>query len=321
MNWNKIVREYFTYNRRERRGLSTLLVIICLLICLRLVIAFWPEEDYLYSDLQMSRLEKIATSIRIADSTENFPSTKDRKPSYEFSARLKEFSPQTLNPNEATVDKLVQTGLSKGSAVMLVKYVSAGGKIYDSKDLLKVYYMDTGWVEAMSGYFVFPENLAAVDTITNVRLSDIEESTGTSVSKERKQLQSRLDLNTADSIQLERIPGLGPFYVKEILRLREKLGGIRDYSQLLMIYKMRDETIDRVAENTFIDPNSFSYININQVSLDRLGRHPYITWRQAKTLINYRFQHGPFENLVDIKKCEVISDSTYQNLLPYLKLQ
>ena len=136
-----------------------------------------------------------------------------------------------------------------------------------------------------------------------------------------KQLQSRVDLNTADSISLERIPGLGPFYVKEIMKLRDKLGGIRDYAQLMMIYKMRDETIDRVADHTFIDSISFSYIYINQVSLDRLGRHPYITWRQAKILINYRFQHGQFENLSDIKKCEVITDSTYHNLLPYIKLQ
>lgn len=319
MNWSKIVREYFTYNKRERRGLSTLIFIIVCLIGVRLTIAYWPKDSYQFSDQQKEQLIELAAAIGTVDSSSTYSSTNTQKSSFDFSAPSISYSPDSLNPNEANVDLLVKTGLGKGSAVMLNKYVSAGGKIYNTEDLLKVYYMDTSWVEAMTDYFVFPKK--PFDSGNKDDFSKGRFSKDFPASKVVEQSQGRVDLNTADSIQLERIPGLGPFYVKEIIKLREKLGGIRDYSQLLMVYKMRDETIDGVAENTFIDSASFQFIYINQVSLDRLGRHPYISWRQAKTLINYRFQHGEFESLPDIKKCEVISDSTYQNLLPYLKLK
>jgi competence protein ComEA len=315
VNWSKIGREYFSYNRRERRGLSVLLFMIGILICLRLAIAFWPHEEYKFSDQQIARLDKLSIAIGQIDTTKPSFSYQNQSSDRQDPNPTQAYYPQVLDPNYANIDLLVETGLNKGSATMLIKYVAAGGKIYDTKALLRVYYMDSNWVEAMMEYFTFPEKPLRADSSNHEPVNDFSKRV------DKKQLQSRVDLNTADSMSLERIPGLGPFYVKEIMKLRDKLGGIRDYAQLMMIYKMRDETIDRVADHTFIDSISFSYIYINQVSLDRLGRHPYITWRQAKILINYRFQHGQFENLSDIKKCEVITDSTYHNLLPYLKLQ
>lgn len=318
MTWKKLVREYFTYNKREKRGLSVLLFLILASVLFRLVISIYPNAEYQWTKEQLEKIKRFETSISDAEAIDQ--NKVDQISAAELDTAQSHFELISFDPNEVSADFLVQAGLNQRSAKMLNKYVNAGGKIRSTDDLLKVYFMDTAWVDSLSDYFDFPEKETPSyeqkkEFKTDVRRDSFPEY------KTKKKLIVSLDINTADSVSLINLPGLGPFYAKEIIRLREKLGGIRDYSQLSMIYKMSEENIDRIADVTFIDPATFSYININEVKLDRLGRHPYIKWKEAKTLLNYRFQHGPFLKLEDIKKCGVISDSTYLNLAPYLILE
>lgn len=318
MTWKKLVREYFTYNKREKRGLSVLLFLILASVLFRLGISIYPNSEFQWTEEQLEKIRRFETSISDVEAVEQ--ENVDQISPAESDTAQSLFELVSFDPNEVSADFLVQAGLNERSASMLNKYVNAGGKIKSKDDLLKVYFMDTAWVDSLSNYFDFPEKETpsfekSKEFKTDFRRDSFPEN------KTKNKLIVPLDINTADSTSLDNLPGLGPFYVKEIIRLREKLGGIRDYSQLSMIYKMSEENIDRIADVTFIDPTTFSYININEVTLNRLGRHPYIKWKEAKTLLNYRFQHGPFLKLEDIKKCGVISDSTYLNLAPYLILE
>ncbi len=318
MTWKKLVREYFTYNKREKRGLSVLLFLILASVLFRLGISIYPIAEYQWTEEQLEKIKRFETSISDVEAIEQeYVGQIDIT---EIDSTQSLFELVSFDPNEVSVAFLVQTGLNERSASMLNKYVNAGGKIKSKDDLLKVYFMDTAWVDSLSDYLVFPQKETTSYEQKNEFKTDYKRDS-LSENKNKKKKIVPLDINIADSASLVNLPGLGPFYVKEIIRMREKLGGIRDYSQLSMIYKMSEENIDRIADVTFIDPTTFSYININKVKLDRLGRHPYIKWKEAKTLLNYRFQHGPFLKLEDIKKCGVISDSTYLNLAPYLILE
>ena len=87
------------------------------------------------------------------------------------------------------------------------------------------------------------------------------------------------------------------------------------------IYQIRDEALTSLYENTFIDTNALHRIPLNSASLEQLGSHPYLTWKQAKVIVAYRQQHGPYPSLVEIKRTQVISDSVYRNIAPYLSLE
>lgn len=295
-----------------------LLFLILASVLFRLGISIYPDSEYQWSEEQLEKMKRFETGISEVETVEQ--RNVDQISASEIDSTAPVFELVSFDPNEVSVEFLVQAGLDKRSAGMLKKYVNAGGKIYSTDDLLKVYFMDTAWVDSLSDYFVFPEKETPSYEQKKEFKTDYKRDS-LSENKNKKKKIVPLDINIADSSSLVNLPGLGPFYAKEIIRLREKLGGIRDYSQLSMIYKMSEENIDRIADVTFIDPANFSYININEVKLNRLGRHPYIKWKEAKTLLNYRFQHGPFLKLEDIKKCGVISDSTYLNLAPYLILE
>jgi len=70
-----------------------------------------------------------------------------------------------------------------------------------------------------------------------------------------------------------------------------------------------------------LDTSLIQRININEVDLKRLGYHPYLTWKQARIIINYRDQHGDYRTVKDIQKTLVISDSVYLKIAPYLSTE
>ena len=289
------------------------------MIVAKLAIALWPAEPYVFSDEQSA----LITAFSEATNQKEKFNKKAAQGSIEESRLMgasSSFALSPFDPNKAAASFLDSAGLNAKSLRMLMKYRDAGGVIKSEEHLLKIYFMDSSWVDSVSEFFLFP------DFENYTKEKDWEKSRSWSTFNESKTIIPskklvRQDLNIMDSVSIVSIPGLGPFYTKEILKLRAQFGGIRDYSQLTSIFKMRDETIDILTENTFIDSTSFEYININKADVEILGRHPYLTWKQAKVIVNYRFQHGSFENIEEIKNTGFISDSVYWNIEPYIRVK
>lgn len=101
------------------------------------------------------------------------------------------------------------------------------------------------------------------------------------------------------------------------------VGGFHSLDQLGEVYVLRDkpDAIVRIKELLTLDPNAVHYIPINSCTVEQLAEHPYARWKIAKPLVAYRTQHGPFEKIEDIQKCLLVTDSVYQKLAPYLKLE
>ena len=60
-------------------------------------------------------------------------------------------------------------------------------------------------------------------------------------------------------------------------------------------------------------------MNVNTVSLEQLKLHPYLNYKQAKMIVNYRKQHGSFLQLKDIRKIKPISPELFRKIALYLK--
>ena len=73
-----------------------------------------------------------------------------------------------------------------------------------------------------------------------------------------------IDLNSADTLLLTRVPGIGASFARRIYKYRELLGGYYVVEQLQEVYGMDRE---RYA-----------------ISRDSIPRHPYLQWRHTKVL-------------------------------------
>lgn len=121
-------------------------------------------------------------------------------------------------------------------------------------------------------------------------------------------------LNMADTATLMTVPGIGPYYARQIIRYGERLGGYVSVDQL-------DEIEDFPLESkkyfviTEANPRK---LNINQLSLNELKRHPYINFYRAKAITDYRRLHGPIQSLQDLRLQKDFPQEVIARLEPYV---
>lgn len=221
---------------------------------------------------------------------------------------------QNFDPNKASIELLTDLGLKPWIAERLINYREKVKPFEEPLELLKVYDIDSNWVEQALPYI-------------NIEKSFEEFAEGeqrNQIPKKRNEDYEKvlvIELNSADTADLKSIPGIGSYYAKQIVELKENLGGFSSFEQLLEIYKIRDQTLDNLNRYTTIDTSLIKRININKCDLKQLGRHPYLTWQQARIIIAYRDQHGDFNSIEEILKTEVIPDSVYVKIAPYLSIE
>jgi len=115
------------------------------------------------------------------------------------------------------------------------------------------------------------------------------------------------------------VKGIGPFYAKQILKYRNELGGFINYEQFTEIWGLEKLDVEKIKLLTTIDILLISKININSATIEKLRHHPYLNYKQAKMIVNYRAQHGVFRSVKDIQKIRPISQEIFRKIAPYLQ--
>ena len=67
-------------------------------------------------------------------------------------------------------------------------------------------------------------------------------------------------------------------------------------------------------------PTKIRTLNINSATKEELKAHPYLYWKHANAIVNYRKQHWDYKTLDELKKIVLINDSIFQKVKPYLEL-
>jgi DNA uptake protein ComE-like DNA-binding protein len=126
-----------------------------------------------------------------------------------------------------------------------------------------------------------------------------------------------LEINQADSAQLEKLPMIGGFLAKQIVAYREALGGYYSLTQLLEINYLKEDTWEKLHSQWTCN-GKVKTIQVNTADLETLAQHPYLQWTQAKRIIHFRDAHGPFTTMDEIKMAKAIPDSMWTRIIPYL---
>ena len=122
-------------------------------------------------------------------------------------------------------------------------------------------------------------------------------------------------MNTADTAQLQRVPGIGKSYAKEIVHYGKWLGGYVNVDQLDEIDQFPKE-----AKKFFIIQHSNPHkLNVNKLTLQQLRRHPYINYYQARAIVDYRRLHGRLESLQQLSLLKDFPQEAIERLEPYVE--
>jgi competence ComEA-like helix-hairpin-helix protein len=214
-----------------------------------------------------------------------------------------------FNPNTATQNELRMLGFSEEIVKRMLNYRAKGGKFSVKSDLLKIYGMDTLSFKKTYNFIQLPTSRNWVSLAHTHRPKKLQTS----------QRDSLFNINTADSATLMRINGIGPVLSARIVRYREKLGGFISKSQLNEVYGLDSTVVRRLAATCFINAEfEVRKLNINILDEVELSGHPYLSRSEAKAIVAYRFQHGNYPTIQDIRKILSIEEKTFRKIEPYL---
>lgn len=120
---------------------------------------------------------------------------------------------------------------------------------------------------------------------------------------------------------LKEIYGIGEKLSLRILRYRDVLGGFVTMDQLHEVYGLDSLVVKRLKEQSFIEDGfEPEKIDLNLASEKQLSIHPYLN-KKARAIVSYRFQHGDFKSVEDIRRVVNLDDKIFQRITLYFEVK
>lgn len=300
---------YFT--KKERVGLLSLVLISILVYVSSLIFSKYHQpKPYDHHDL-----DSIVNGMKIYQPKNSFSldehqiaAKKSLRKSY-INRILFDFDPNTLS-----FDSLLLLGISEIAAKNLKNYLSKGGKIRKAEDFMKI-------------WGIRPEDSVLLNYIVlhSSNTSEVADTDKKSKVNSALKLDSAtikrvdiVEINSADTFQLQLVSGIGPKLAARIWKYRERLGGFYDLDQLFEVYGLDEQKVSKIKPFFTLDGQHIRKIKINNTNVEQLGRHPYLDFKRARIILNYIKNHGYITSPQDLEKVKILSEKEISKLTPYL---
>ncbi|RZK40762.1 MAG: hypothetical protein EOO90_13720 [Pedobacter sp.] len=289
--------KYFSFTKGEYNALVVLIGLIALANVTPIV-----YELFFVKNEEMSELDKKTIEVLSAQELrEDSPQVNNRynKPnSKRFLFRF--------DPNKIGIREWIKLGLSDKQAQSIINYKNKGGKFYIPEDLQKMYAVSSDMYNRLLPY---------------VDIGTIKKPNQENVNYGSRQIQKLImvELNSADTLELDEIRGVGAAFARRIKKYRDRLGGFYKKEQLQEVYGIDSLKYLEIVAQVTIDISLLRKIDINTVDFEELRNHPYLKYKQINAIIQYRKQHGAYRSIDDLKKVLILDSQTIDQLTPYLQ--
>lgn len=83
-----------------------------------------------------------------------------------------------------------------------------------------------------------------------------------------------VDINLADTLAFEQLPGIGKYFAKRICKFRNLLGGFYSKKQILEVYQMDSLRYNKIEKYLIVNEKVILKKNINEMNQYELRKHP-----------------------------------------------
>ena len=304
-------KEYFHFNKKERRGILLLILLLFFLLLFNIFFPYFIQSKKTNFDKFISEIEAFEKNL---DSLKNL-SLLVLKDS--INKKLELF---VFDPNDLSKEKWKLLGLTDKQILNIKNYEKKGGNFYKNEDLKKIYTISDEDYKVLEPYIRIKQQKKKFKKKENL------EPKSTKTSNRRKTYYKpensfTIELNSADSIKLLKLKGIEPVFAGRIIKFRNLLGGFYTKEQLMEVYGFDSIRFNGISSSIIIDTSLIKKININEATFKRILKHPYINFDMTKQIVNSRkskiyntFQEFQEKNLL-------INDSIFQKISPYLQLK
>ena len=230
-----------------------------------------------------------------------------------------------FDPNTVDSLTLLGFGLAPHKVRTFLRYRNAGARFYKPMDLTRVYSFDDDDLDRLLPYvriaesvkrskYAYPSppeyngNKPKYDgrAAGNIRTNNYPEKFKT---------PTKIDINTADTTLLMRVPGIGQGIARRIVRYRSRLGGFHSVGQVMVIDFVEPEMMEWFEVQT----DSIVRINLSTMTFAQLASHPYIGSEKARNILTCIRLLGPFSDVEAVRASAIFSADELERLSPYLR--
>lgn len=319
------LKSIFYLHRSDRKVLLLLLLFIVGSIGLIIFVGNQTTETSVVKNDSISKLKPTSFS------------RKEQLPTVEM-AEGKHLFP--FDPNTATAEELQQLGLAPFQVRNIIKYRSKGGVYHSPMDFARLYGLTRKQYRALEPYITIGDDYEPASTLASVQAYIAQKEADKQAAhaayetykaqntykpnrgNDRDTLRyplklkvgEHINLVTADTTQLKKVPGIGSGWARAILNYGKRLGGYVAVGQLQEIEGFPEESLPYFS---IANPQT-EKINLNTATLAQLRKHPYVNFYQAKAICDYRRLKGKLTSLSKLHLLKDFTPEAIERLRPYV---
>lgn len=297
---------FFDPTSSERRGLIVLGVMLLLTFTVALV--SHRGKDEASADEAPIRFTK---------------RNRSKKSQQYYAVEEREVETFDFDPNEADSTTLLRLGFAPYQVRGIYRYRAKGGRYHEVADVSRIPGMTNEMWERLSPHVCIARRYQYVEPVppsrtTHPRVDIYDELTrnrDTARYPVKLSGHETVSLNEADTSALKRVPGIGSYYARQIVRYREALGGFVSLAQLQEIEGMPEDVEQWLTLGTSPQPRR---IDVNHATKNQLIRHPYLRVYRARAIWDHIHNSGPLRSIDDLRQLPDFNEADIQRLTPYL---
>lgn len=292
------------FSRHQRIALIILSTLIILFLAFPLV---WPyvqtKEAYSFSEFEkaLNKAKKKAENKAFIEQVEPKPSEL-----VEPKVKIELFK---FDPNTCSAEDFIKLGLNEKQYFQILNYRNKKGVFYKKEDFQKMYAIDAVTYKRLEAFISIPTN--KIETKTDIKAR--------SPIKQSIYYKTRLELNSAQEIELLKADWIGDYLSVEIPKYRQQLGGFVKIEQLLEVQGMREDNYIEIAKQIRLDKSKVIKLSINFINAKELERHPYFSKAISKAVMMERTKNGRYKSINDFKTRLKFKDNFIQKIEAYLE--
>lgn len=289
---------------------------IAIVLLLFLIVAIWladsliahfaplPETHHKEALIFQAELDSFSAQIQPINRT-NYQQ-KATSTYVDWDAYPTQYQLHPFDPNKADSATLAGLGLSARVVRNILRYREKGGYFNHADKLSEIYGMQAEKFAELKPYIVIKPRPTSPKVLTE---------------KTSNKKDTVLELNSADTTELQYIKGIGSYYAKQIVRYRQQLGGYYKVEQLREIMELEDSAYTAMAKHFTVDTTQIQRIKVNMASVERLKRHPYINFYAARSIYETRRNAFQLNGISELSDKDGLPADVLEKLRPYLSFE
>lgn len=197
-----------------------------------------------------------------------------------------------FNPNALDSIGFRRLGFTPSQTSVILRYRAKGGVFRTTDDFKQIYVVSDSAFNRLKPYI--------------------------HIVKQKPESIKVIELNTADTVKLIELKGIGAYYAKKIIERREKLGGFVSVNQLLEINGFDDEKLSQLKQFISVDTVYIRKINLNTVRAGDLRKHPYFDTQVVNKIVKYRKLNGRINSIHELIDKDIITAQQSEKIKAYI---